>query len=406
LRKGGDSLYTASIIAVHASTGELAWYFQTTPSDNFDYDATQPLMQADLTIDGRARKVIMQANKNGFFYALDRATGEFISGAAFANGVSWATGLDPKTGRPMEAPGVAEMQPAVVSPGPSGAHNWDPMAFSPATGLVYLPVKSGTSFLHAPDAKWQYDANRLNLGLGAYDGPLVAKFVAMPPATGELVAWNPAQQKAAWRVKSAVVEGGGVLATAGNLVLEGRSDGILAAYRATDGNKLWSFDAGTGIMAPPVTYLADGTQYVSVMVGWGGSTGQFNALGLGPIKPGYGRLLTFRLDATGTVNPPPYGHKEPPVPAMETKAFPETIRQGGLLFNAQCAPCHGLNAVAGSLPDLRYASAGVHQNFESIVLGGARASLGMPSFAKVFDQKQVQAVQAFILTQAKQAAKK
>ena len=128
---------------MHASNGELAWYFQTTPGDNWDYDATQPLMQADLTIGGRARKVIMQANKNGFFYVLDRETGEFISGAPFVSGVTWATGLDPKTGRPIEAPGVAELKPVIVSPSPDGAHNWNPMAFSPATGLVYLPAKVG-----------------------------------------------------------------------------------------------------------------------------------------------------------------------------------------------------------------------------------------------------------------------
>ncbi len=197
IRGEGDSLYTASIIAVHASNGELAWYFQTTPGENWDYDATQPLMQADLTIGGRARKVIMQANKNGFFYVLDRETGEFISGAPFVNGVTWATGLDPKTGRPIESPGVASLKPAIVSPSPDGAHNWNPMAFSPTTGLVYLSAKVGTQFLHAPDPKWKYDAERSNLALdGMYDGPLNAKLIAMPPATGELVAWDPVTQKA------------------------------------------------------------------------------------------------------------------------------------------------------------------------------------------------------------------
>ena len=194
LRRGGDSLYTASILAVHGSNGQLAWYFQTTPGDNWDFDATQPLMQADLTIGGRVRKVIMQANKNGFFYVLDRETGKFISGTPFVSGVTWATRLDSETGRPIESPGYADIRPVIASPSPDGAHNWNPMAFSPATGLVYLAAKAGTQFVHAPDAKWKYNPDRTNLGLDAlYDGPLNARLASLPAAKGELVAWDPGE---------------------------------------------------------------------------------------------------------------------------------------------------------------------------------------------------------------------
>ena len=406
IRGGGDSLYTASIMAVHASNGELAWYFQTTPGENWDYDATQPLMQADLTINGRARKVIMQANKNGFFYVLDRETGEFISGTQFVSGVTWATGLDPKTGRPIEAPGAAGLKPVIVSPSPDGAHNWNPMAFSPTTGLVYLPAKVGTQFLHVPDPKWKYDPERSNLALdGMYDGPLSAKLVSMPPATGELVAWDPVAQKAAWRARYPTVEGGGVLATGGNLVFQGRADGVLAAYRATDGKQLWMFDAGTGIIAPPVTYTVDGTQYISLMVGWGGAPALFNAPGSGPVKPGYGRILTFTLNGTATLKAPPFGHKDPPVPAITSNASPKTVHEGGLLYNSNCAPCHGVNAVAGPMPDLRYASKETLEGIEDIVLGGSRASAGMPSFQKILDAGQVRAIQAYIVARARESAK-
>jgi len=185
LRGGnGESLYTASILAVRASTGELAWHFQTTPGDNWDFDSTQPLVQADLSIGGHIRKVIMQANKNGFFYVLDRATGEFISGKPFVSGITWATGLDPKTGRPIEVQSIST-KPAIISPAPDGAHNWNPMAFSPATGLVYLPAKTGTQSLHVPDTKWQYNPDRNNLGRDAlYEGPLNGKLKSMPPPTG------------------------------------------------------------------------------------------------------------------------------------------------------------------------------------------------------------------------------
>jgi PQQ-dependent dehydrogenase (methanol/ethanol family) len=400
-----DNLYTASILAVHATNGEVAWYFQTTPGDNWDYDATQPLMQADLTIGGRQRKVIMQANKNGFFYVLDRATGEFISGAPFVNGVTWASGLDPKSGRPIEAPiASAGFKPVLASPSPDGAHNWNPMAFSPATGFVYLPVKEGTQFVHAPDPKWKYDADRNNLGLdGKYDGPLNAKLASLPAPSGALVAWDPVAQRAAWRAPYPVVEGGGVLATGGNLVFQGRADGVLAAYRATDGQQVWQFAAGTGIIAPPVTYLVEGVQYLSVMAGWGGSPALFNAPGSGPVKPGYGRILTFRLGGTATLNAPAFGHTEPPTPAISLNASPKAVHEGGLLFNEHCAPCHGVNAVAGPLPDLRYASKGVHEQLAAIVLGGARQSLGMPSFEKILNAEQVQAIQAYILSRARES---
>jgi quinohemoprotein ethanol dehydrogenase len=199
LRGGGDNLYAVSILAVHASNGTLGWYFQTTPGDSWDYDATQPLLQADLNIGGRVRKVIMQANKNGFFYVLDRETGEFLSGTEYVPGITWATGLDAKTGRPVETPvGTAGLKPAIVSPSVDGAHNWEPMAFSPTTGLVYLPAKVRTQILHTPDPKWKYNPDRKNVGMqDMYDGPLNADLEKLPAPSGELLAWDPVRRKAA-----------------------------------------------------------------------------------------------------------------------------------------------------------------------------------------------------------------
>lgn len=406
LRGGGDSLYTASILAVHASSGELAWYFQTTPGDNWDFDATQPLMQADLSIGGRARKAIMQANKNGFFYVLDRETGEFISGAPFVSGITWASGLDPKTGHPVETQEAdVGMKPFIISPSPDGAHNWHPMAFNPATGLVYLPAKVGSRALHAPNPDWKYDADRGNVGGHEYEGPLNAKMDAMPPPKGELVAWDPVAQKAAWRASYPVVEGSGVLTTAGNLVFQGHSDGVLAAYRATDGKQLWTFEAGTGIMAPPVTYRVDGIQYVSVMAGWGGPIGLYNDPTFGPVKPGFGRILTFALGGAATLKAPALGHKDPPAPAITTKASPQAMHEGSLLYDEHCAGCHGSKAVAGPLPDLRYSTKETLEGLEEIVLGGHRASDGMPSFQKILNAGQVRAIQAYIVSRAHESAK-
>jgi PQQ-dependent dehydrogenase (methanol/ethanol family) len=400
-----DNLYAASILAVRASDGEQVWHFQAVPGDNWDYDATAPLRVAELVIDGRSRNVIKQAPKSGFFYVLDRATGEFISGTPYVDGITWATGLDPATGRPIESPSAyAGLEAVIVSPGASGAHNWQPMAYSPATGLVYLPVKVGSQMLHAPNPEWMYDPSTYNLGMNyAYAGPLLAELIARPPTTGELLAWNPVERRAAWRAPYPVVEGGGVLATAGDLVFQGRADGILAAYRATDGTQLWEFDAATGIMAPPVTYLVDGVQHVTVMAGWGGSDGLMNAPGGGPVKPGYGRILTFKLGGTAELAPRPFGHTEPPVPAITMETTPELVTAGAGLYAANCFACHGFNAVAGPLPDLRYATAEVHAQFEAIVLGGARAQLGMPAFADRLTSEQVRAIQAYVLARAGEA---
>lgn len=403
LRGGGDNLYTASILAVRASTGELAWHFQTAPGDNWDFDATQPLVQADLTIAGRPRKVIMQANKNGFFYVLDRATGEFISGSPFVSGITWASGLDPKSGRPIEAAQVG-FEPFIVSPSPDGAHNWNPMAFSPSTGLVYLPAKVGTQSLGAPDKNWKYNPDRNNMGDDdSYDGPLNAKFGTLLPPSGELLAWDPVQQKAAWRASYPVVEGGGVLATAGNLVFQGRGDGILAAYSASDGKQLWTFDAGTGIMAPPVTYLINDIQYLSVLAGWGGPSGLFNGPLAGKVKPGYGRLLTFKLGGTAEFKPRPYGHTSPPSPLTGINPAPKLVKEGERLYNSNCVQCHGFNAIAGPLPDLRYSSKETLDDLDNIVLNGSRASAGMPSFSRILNRDQVRSIHGFIIDRIRQS---
>ncbi len=399
-----DNLYASSIVALHASTGEYAWHFQTTPGDNFDYDATQPLMQADLTIAGRTRKVIMQANKNGFYYVLDRATGEFISGTPFVRGVSWATGLD-SVGRPIEASNPGR-QPFIASPNPGGGHNWDPMAFNPATGLVYLSAKSGTQAVHAPDTAWTYNPDRDNVGMDEhYAGPLYDAIKKLPLPTGELLAWDPVAHREAWRLPMPALNGSGLLTTAGNLVLQGRADGILAAYRATDGRKLWEFDAGTGIMAPPMTYLIDGVQYISLMVGWGGPDGLFNDTATVKSRPGYGRIVTFALGGKATLAPTPYGHPLPPQPISAASISPTVLKEGERLFATQCSFCHGVGAVAGPLPDLRYATPAVHEQFEAIVLGGARAPLGMPSFKKIFTREQVQQIHAYILARTNESAR-
>jgi quinohemoprotein ethanol dehydrogenase len=405
---GGDNLYLASILAFRASTGELVWHYQVTPQENWDYDATQPLMLADLNLGGTPRKVIMQASKNGFFYVLDRQTGQFLSAKAFVNEVTWANGIDPKSGRPIESPAAYDgLRPVLVSPAPGGAHNWYPMAFNPTTGLVYVPARQGSYALHVPDKGWVSNTTNWNRGEDTtYHGPLLAQAIAKPPMTGLLIAWNPAEQREAWRVTFPMVESGGVLATAGNLILQGRSDGLFCAYRATDGKKLWQFDAGTGVMAPPVTYLLDGVQYITLMVGWGGAAGLNNIPGSGEVKPGFGRILTFSLGGKAKLQVAHFGYKGPPSPAIHIDATPAMIHEGEVLFARHCFYCHGVGVVSSSgVPDLRYASAATHQQFESIVLGGARQQMGMPSFKDALKPDQVKDIEAYILARSADSAK-
>jgi len=275
---GGDNLYLSSIVALRAESGEYVWHYQTTPGDDWDFTAVQPLMLLDLVIDGRQRAVITQAPKNGFFYVIDRINGEFISAQGFADQITWATGVDQETGRPIETPEARYGRTGrgvYISPGPTGAHNWWPMSWNPSTGLVYLPMQN-TNFYYV-QAPVQYRQGQWNTGTGRG-----AAGVERPEITGPrsaLKAWNPATNREAW-VVPATAGNGGTLSTGGNLVFWGSGDRMVA-LNATDGRELWSHQVGNGL-ATPVTYELDGVQYVTVMGG----------AGSGALPP---RVWTFKL---------------------------------------------------------------------------------------------------------------
>jgi quinohemoprotein ethanol dehydrogenase len=402
LRSKGDNLYIASIVALRADSGEQVWAYQTTPGDNWDYDATQPLMLATLTIEGQQRRVLMQANKNGFFYELDPATGKLISARPYAE-MNWATGID-SDGRPIENAAVRALKDAtIVKPSSAGAHNWHPLSFNPATGLVYMGVLDATS-LQAVTADWKINQHDQTTGLDrGYVGPVRKQWLAFKPS-GKLVAWDPAAQREAWHVDLPDPGSGGTLSTAGNLVFQGRADGKLQAYRATDGKLLWESDTGIGIMAPPMTYEVDGTQYIAVLAGWGGPEVLGNrATGKGKVAPG--KLLSFAIGGTATL--PPYQRVVQPVPmpTFHLAASRAEIEKGRVLFATFCARCHGAEVVSGgSVPDLRYATAGTHEKFEEIVRGGALREAGMPSFSEDVTTAQVRLIQAYVLDRARQSA--
>jgi len=407
---GGDNLFLSSIIALRPDTGEYVWHYQTTPGESWDFTATQHLILADIAIDGRPRQVIMQAPKNGFFYVLDRATGELISAKNYAV-VNWATGIDMKTGRPIENPASrygTTGKPWISMPGPGGAHNWQPMAFSPLTGLVYLPV-TDIAFPYFPDTHFVVNHQGFNVGADFAKGALPEdpKAVAQILATmkGHLAAWNPATQTEAWRVEFPLPWNGGVLATAGNLVFQGTAMGDFVAYRADSGAKLWSTQTQTGVLAPPMSYDVDGEQYVALEVGWGGAFG----LAAGQlardthIKGNTPRVLVYKLNGQDKLPPPETPAALPLNPPPET-ATAAVAEEGKVLYSRSCGTCHGDSAVSGGvITDLRYSVAlGNDQLFQSIVHDGAYKAKGMAPFASDFGPAEIEKIRAYIIHRAHQ----
>ncbi len=400
---GGDNLYLSSIVAVNPDNGSLVWYFQTTPGDSWDYTATQHMILADLDINGEARKVIMQAPKNGFFYVIDRVTGEFISAEAYAH-INWASHVDQETGRPVENPeALYANQPKLIYPAPYGGHNWQPMTYSPDTGLVYIPVLD-IPFMYGQDNAFQYNKQGWNIGVDTAlmsppDTP-AQELALRAMVKGNLAAWDPVQQKEVWRVEHNGAWNGGLLSTAGNLIFQGRGDGKFSAYAANSGKLLWETPTESGIIAPPVTYSIDGEQYVSVMAGWGGAFPL--ASGLPPdqgIRTKKGRILTYKLGGNATL-PPPEAQPAVPEPPPITASADEVAR-GNKLFHENCAVCHGAGAVStGVLPDLRHSSEATHKIWNAIVLDGAYTGKGMVSFKHSLNETDAAAIQAYVIKRA------
>jgi len=391
---GGDNLYLSSIVALDPDTGELAWYYQTTPGESWDYTATQHMILADLEIEGSTRQVIMQAPKNGFFYVLDRATGELISAEPFVP-VTWATHVDLESGRPVEVEGARYIdEPLHITPGPLGAHNWHPMSFNPGTGLVYIPAQENW-FGYGQVSQFEFRDEVWNTGVqfGAA-GPPPA------PPSGHLLAWDPVNQEERWRVEYDDMWNGGTLTTAGNLVFQGTSDGRFMAYDARNGETLWESPVGGGIIAAPATYEVDGVQYVTVMAGWGGSYGVSG--GGSGVQRLPGRILTFSLSGTETVlasDAEPAVDTPPAPEPISFEASPEVIAAGAGAYAEFCSVCHGGDAISGGvLPDLRYLGDDTLEQLPSIVLEGTRASMGMPAFSEWLDEADVDAIRAYLLS--------
>jgi alcohol dehydrogenase (cytochrome c)/quinohemoprotein ethanol dehydrogenase len=390
----GDNLFLASIVAVNADSGAYVWHYQATPGEEWDYDAVQQLILADLKIEGRRRAVLMQANKNGFFYVLDRRSGVLISAQPYVP-TTWATAIDLKTGRPIENTAARYSdtgRPADVKPGPLGGHNWQPMSFSPRTGLVYIPAQQVPfRFLPLPTYPTAPLGWNLNVALASLS----------EQNQGFLLAWNPVTQREAWRVTYQGPWNGGTLVTAGNVVAQGDAAGNLNLYRADNGQRLWSTFVQSGVIAAPSTYSVAGEQYLAVLSGWGGSfalSGGKGAALSGNLR-NVSRLLVFKLG--GAVALP---RLEPRTLAINPPPDPNdaaSIAKGEPLFAQYCSACHGEKAVGGGVvPDLRASNFLGMDYFYNIVLDGALKDAGMASFKAALSRDDVSAIRNYLIHRA------
>ena len=418
-----DALFTATIIAVNPDTGRMAWYFQTTPGDHWDFDSVQKLLLADLNINGQKRRVIMQANKNGFFYVLDRETGKLISAKEYTY-VNWASDIDKNSGRPvLTAQADWYSGPKNVYPSWAGGHTWNPASFNSKTGLVYIPVvdtpalwvdmvqnggivKFINGFFTAngifPDDT--YDAEALKRDFGPLPDLKSLQATRNVKLVRELIrAWDPVAQKLVWEHEtSSGVRGydGGVMSTAGNLVFQGRGSGELWVYAADTGKILKSIQTGSHIMAAPITYAVNGVQYVAVQAGYGGTNIAGYTVPPSSAASKYqnvNRIIAFRLDG-GDVPTPAVLNDVPFPKPPDTHGTPDQLTLGEVRFNEQCSRCHVFGTSV--TPDLRKMPPQYHNLFKDIVLGGAFAPAGMESFSDILSEADVDALHAYLIDQA------
>jgi alcohol dehydrogenase (cytochrome c)/quinohemoprotein ethanol dehydrogenase len=408
--QGGDNLFTCSLVALKAETGEYVWHYQEVPGDAWDFDSAESIILADLTAGQSTQKVLFHAPKDGFFYVLNRATGELLSAKPYT-AVTWASGIDLKTGRPLEntqARYEKDSKGAANAPGPLGGHTWHSMSYSPMTHLVYIPVQDA-GFFYKADEHFEQKTLAFNhaidlVAAGMPQKPEVKKNI-LEGIKGHLSAWDPAQQKEVWRVDRASPVNGGVLSSAGNLVFEGTAQGNLEAYRADTGQKLWSTETQSGVVAAPVSYTVDGEQYIAVLAGWGGvfplATGEI-ALKSGRTQ-NISRMLAFKLGGDAKLPPLqeiPTRELKPPRP----RATDATVRRGEGLYQQYCSSCHGDVAVSGGvLPDLRYSSTLASDQWFDVVLRGMLKESGMVSFSRELSHDDAASIRAYVILRANQA---
>jgi quinohemoprotein ethanol dehydrogenase len=400
----GDDLFLASIVAIDATTGRMKWYYQQTPGDSWDYDATAPMILANLPLKGSVRKVLMQASKNGFFYLLDRSTGKLLAADPYTT-VNWTNGIDLATGRPkLSAHADYSQSPHIIWPSGAGGHGWEPMSYSPDTRLVYIPVYDGP-MRYTSQRQGKFKKDEPNAGIEGQFPPFTRREdeddlagQPVPKFEGRLKAWDPLTRRVAWMSGPLPFINGGTLSTGGGLVFQGTTDGAFSAYDARTGQLAKRIQTGTAIMAAPITYELDGIQYIAVLAGAGGPQGvQFAPDVAASHYLNFERLLVFKLDGAATPLPPPVTPPaRQPLP-QPIQADAATLARGSMLFQDHCQRCHVLGGALGAYPDLWNISPQALASFDAIVRGGAYRYGGMASFSDVLSSDDAAAIKAFII---------
>ncbi|MCW5517003.1 PQQ-dependent dehydrogenase, methanol/ethanol family [Muriicola sp. Z0-33] len=400
--EGGDNLYLSSIIALNPDDGSLKWHYQTTPGDTWDYTATQQIILTDLEINGEIRKVLMQAPKNGFFYVIDRVNGDFISAEPYVY-VNWAKGIDKETGRPIEAPNSRyPNMNTEIAPSASGGHNWQPMAYSPVTGLVYIPAREFGMFYGQP-AEFNYndDGRSWNIGSEFNAANNIQEDTLARQFYGKLIAWDPINQKEVWNAKQPSPWNAGVLVT-DDFVFQGTAEGDLVAFDAQSGAEVWSYPLGTGIIAPPITYEVDGIQYITIPVGWGGVLGLWMKF-TEQINPG--SIYTFALGKNEPLPDFPKAEVKQLV-QIDYDASKKQLLIGEKRYLRYCSQCHGGGGYpqgGGNIPDLRYSTAATFKIMTQIVGEGLFLEKGMPNFGDRLSEEEILNIKYYLLAEADKA---
>ena len=403
---GGDNLFLSAIVALNASNGEMRWYYQTTPGDNWDYTAVQDMMLADMEVDGKMRKVIMQAPKNGFFYVIDRQTGELLRANPYVT-VNWASHIDMETGRPVENPDKDFLtgNSQWILPGPLGGHNWQSMSYNPNTGLVYIPALENPLVFdveHDFKATGRFKYIEGGWNTGVEFGRLLeimGEHPDLPKGKGYITAFDPLTGKTHWTREHGTHWNGGTLSTAADLVFQGNGDGYFVAYDAQNGDELWKVNTYTSTIAPPVTYSIDGEQYVAIQVGSGGAAGLTEGDLAMPASAKYGnfgRMLAFKINGGLSIDEPEHWARDIPEPPI-VQASAAQIEHGGELYGEVCGFCHGIGVYGGpAVPDLRKMSEQTHRMFNEIVLEGVLEDRGMSNFSDRLSEADVNDIYAYI----------
>jgi len=399
----GDNLFLCSIVAVDAKTGQYKWHYQEIPAEEWDYDCTSQMILTTLNIDGKPRDVILHAPKDGIFYVIDRETGKLLSARNYMPS-NWANGVDPATGRPRVYPSAyVQEKPFLLTPGSGGGHNWNPMSFSPQTGLTYIPMMEGYMVESVvPDDEFKFTLGKTTINQGYANDPELRKELrklAGEWEKGYMLAWDPVHQREAFRIPYPHAGNGGTMTTAGNLLFEGTINKSFAAYRADNGEKLWEMPVGSVPVSGPITYMVDGKQYVAVNVGWNSAivSKLTNPDGT-PFNYAPARLMVFALDAKGVKLPPLAPSNAIPAPPF-AQPDPAMVSKGEALYTQNCAICHGPSAVGG-VKDLRHMTKDVHDDFLDIVIGGKRQDLGMPKFGGKLTEEQAKDIHAYLIKRA------